>query len=539
LEFLGNQGEGLDLPGYKGQRITTFYLDTVAERIPVLKAILGNPELAGVSRLVPMILVLLFPVLCWSQMQYDENVWVSYSSFRQVTDVAVGRNFVYISTTGGVLRWDLYKRVWDFPWVIVRGREASIDLRSALNVDYLPETDQVAVLTSRGAFLYEPTARVWEPTQREFYPAGATELNQAIFLEPPGTTVTGRNYFPQGSSNIMDRELHQHPLGAFAADNFGFWWIGVEGVGVLQLDSRMLRGTMWEMGLYGTNVRAMVRGGGWIILGGNNPTGGISIWKPEASIWDHLEPRYNAGLQSGIVSDLEVTGHLALAATDFGMTQFDLRNGTGRTWRVVEGLWSDHTNGVAAERDTAWVATENGVNYITLPKGPCKRLNVEGIKNVHAYRIAVDPQALWVGTDLGLFRMDRTTGQGEYLGQEGGVGGPVTALFSGAEELWAGRVTGLEVIKKQNLGQTGFPAQAFFAGAQIFDILPVDSLVYIASDRGLWKLDRYRNRWHQYLREDGLISNHVNALLRDGDYLLIGTSEGVTRFFWNDPSRID
>jgi hypothetical protein len=483
---------------------------------------------------------LLIPALSLGQLQFDENVWVSYSDFRHVTDVAVGSNYVYIATGGGLLRWDLYKKLWDTPWVVVRGPETSVDLRGAVNVDYLQESNTVVVLTPRGAYQYNPTAQYWTTAQHEFAsPNTGTNLNQAVFINSPGTTITGRSYFLQGGATIMDRELHNHPTEAFAADSWGFWWMGVFGVGVLQIDSRTWQGTMWEAGLFGPDVRALAYGDGWTILGGDNPNGGISFWKREEFLWDHLEPLYNASLQSGIVRDLTVSGRTALAATDFGVTQFDLRNGSGRTWRVVEGLWSDRTYGVAVDHDTAWVATENGVNTIILPKGLCKRLMVDGLKNVHGYRIAVDPQALWVGTDLGLFRMDRATGKGDYLGQDGGVGGPVSALYSGPEELWVGRATGLEVIRKQDLGQTGYPAEAFLSGARIFAVLPVDSLVYIGTDRGLWKYDRYRNRWHQYQKEDGLIGNHVYALLRDGDYLLIGTSEGVTRFYWNDQYRID
>jgi hypothetical protein len=482
---------------------------------------------------------LLFPALVRGQLKYDEKVWVSFADFRQVTDVAISPKFIYISTSGGVLRWDLYKKVWDSPWVIGRGQVTGIDLRGVLNVDYLSTDDKVAVLTSRGAFLYDPIARYWIPTQHSFTPPVGTEIVQGIFIESPGVTVTGRNYFLQGRNAVMDRELHSHALGPFATDDWGFWWLGVNGVGVLQLDSRMLRATMWEMGLYGTDLRAMARGDGWVILGGNNPDGGISLWKEEASLWDHLEPRYNASLQSGVIRDLTTYDHQAYAATEYGVTQFDLRNGSGRTWRLAEGLWSNSTNAVVTDGDTLWVGTENGVNFIPLPKGPAKRVNVEGLKNTNCTRLALDPQALWVGTDLGLFRLDRASGEGGYMDEESGVGGPVTALFSGATEIWAGRYTGLQMIKKGDSEQAGFPTQAFFGGAMIFAVLPVDSLVFVGTDHGLWKYDRYRNRWHQYQKEDGLISNRVFSLLQDGDYILIGTAEGVTRFYWNDPSRVD
>lgn len=474
-----------------------------------------------------------------AQMQYEEGVWVSYTNFHQVNDIAVGIDYIYLATPGGVLRYQRYKHLWDDPWVIVRGLEGSIDLRSAGNVDYLAETNDVAVLTSRGAFLYDPTAEYWVSTDHTFDAVQQTQLNQAFFIDRPGPTVSGRSFFNQGNEAIMDSDLRRYQLGAFADDGWGNWWISVEGVGVMQMDSRTLRGNLWELGLFGSDVRTLARGQGWTVLAGHNREKGITFWKPKDNLWDHLEPKYTAGFESAWINDLAVTGRWLLAATDYGVAQIDLKNGSCRTWTVFDGLWSNQTLSVAADKDTVWIGTEDGLNVLYLSRGPVKRIELESLKNQPCYRLAVDGQAVWVGGEIGLFRLERATGVGEYMGLEGGVGGPVFALRSTEDEIWVGRYTGLEVVDKQSLKQEGYPAQAFFGGAQINAVLPVDSLVYFGTNQGLWKFDRFRNRWHQYTEFDGLLDNRVNAILQDGDYLLLGTSAGVTKFFWNDPSRAD
>ena len=484
-------------------------------------------------------LLLTTPGVLWGQLQYGEYVWVSNCNFRQVHDIAVGPQQIYIATGQGVLRYDRYKQVWLDPWVIVRGQEESLDLRSAANVDYLEETDQVAVLTSRGAFLYDPTAQYWTATEHSFAAPEHVQLQQAIFIDSPGQTVSGRHYFQQGENAIMDGELRQHALGAFANDNWGNWWIAVTGVGVLQLDSRMQRGVLWELGLYANDVRAITRGEGWTIVAGHSRNTGITFWKREANLWDHIEPHYTAGFESSWINDLAVTGHWLLAATDYGLAQIDLKNGTSRTWTLFDGLWSNSTTAVAADQDTVWVAGENGVSVLYLPKGSIKRIEHPALKNQPCYRIAVDKNAVWVGAELGLFRLDRASGNGQYLGLEGGVGGAVHALHATADEIWVGRFSGVEVVDKQHLKQTGWPAQAFFAGGQVNAVLAVDSLVWIGTNQGLWKFDRARNRWHQYTEIDGLLDNRVTALLLDGDYLLIGTPAGLTRFYWNEAGRMD
>ena len=472
-------------------------------------------------------------------MQYDENVWVSYCDFRQVTDIAVGRNEVYFASNGGVLHYDRYRRMWRNPWVVVRGLEESVDLRGAVNVDYLPETDQIAVLTPRGAYLYDSIAQFWVPTDHSFAPPQTAQVNQAFFIDLPGQNISGRSYFQQGSNAMMDSDLRRHELGVFADDDWGNRWIGVQGVGVLRLDIRMWRGELWNLGFFGTDVRAIVRGGSWTIFAGHNRDRGITFWKPKTNIWDHLEPRYQAGLESSWINDLAVTGSWLLAATDYGVAQIDLKNGTCRTWTIHDGLWSNAVTSVAADRDTVWVGSESGLCVLFLPRGPIKRIETAALKNQPIYRLAVDHQAVWVGGELGLYRMDRASGIGEFLDLVSSVGGPIFALNSTPSEIWVGRYTGLEVVEKEGLKQTGYPSQAFFGGSIVNAVLSVDSLVYVGTDQGLWKFDRFRNRWHHYTEVDGLLDNRVTAIFPDGDHLLLGTPAGVTRFFWNDPNRTD
>ncbi|RJP80394.1 MAG: hypothetical protein C4524_03540 [Candidatus Zixiibacteriota bacterium] len=482
---------------------------------------------------------LLVPGTAGSQQQYDQYDWVSYADFHQVTDVTLGREEAYIATTGGVLRWNLYRQSWEEPWVVVRGRTEAVDLRDALNVDYITETNSVAVATAHGTYLYNPTAEYWEPGEHNFDLAVQGSIPGAIFLDPPGPLVSGRNYFQQGNNVIMDSQLRQHGLGPSATDDWGYQWVGVQGVGILRLDTRLLRGTLWELGLYGADVRDVIRGEGWTVLAGHNRNQGITFWKQGQMIWDHLEARYTAGLESVWINDLAVTGKWLLAATDAGLAQIDLKNGTSRMYTLFQGLWSNRSTAVAADEDTVWIGTENGLSVLDLAKKEVKRITTPDLANRGVYTLAVDPEALWIGGEAGLYRLDRATGTGGWLEPEGGVAGPVYDLQVTPGEVIAGRFGGLEIIRKADLEMAGFPAEAFLAGSSIQAVLALDSLVWVGTDRGLWKLDRPRNRWHQYTTRDGLISDEVTALYPDGDHLLIGTPEGVTRFFWNDPTRGD
>jgi hypothetical protein len=491
---------------------------------------------------LPLILgwvLLLFPWNCLAQMQFNEGDWVSYDGCQWVSDVAVGRDCVYLAASGGVLRYHLYHREWADPWVVVRGLDKSIDLRNATNVDYLSETDEVAVLTPSGSYVYNPVAEYWKPQDHQYDEPKTITIADAIFLEPPSSLLSGRAFFKQGDNLLMDRDLKKYSLGAYAEDTFGYQWIAVRGVGVMQYDTRSKRGIIWEMGLYGNDVHALTRGQDWTLSAGHNRNGGVTFWKKDENVWDHLTSPTNSGLESNWINDLATTGRWALAATDYGLAQIDVKNGNCRSWKTFDGLWSNTTTSVVAVRDTVWVGTDAGIGQLFLPKGPILRIEDQSIVNKPITRLAIDPDAIWVGGDFGLYRLDRKKGGGGYLDLSSGVGGGVYALHSTPTELWVGRTNGIEVVQKKDLKQTGWTAQAYFDGAQVNAILAVDSLVWIGTNRGLYKFDRVRGRWHGFTKDDGLIDNRVNAILLDGDYLLLGTSAGITRFYWNDPGRVD
>ncbi len=68
-----------------------------------------------------------------------------------------------------------------------------------------------------------------------------------------------------------------------------------------------------------------------------------------------------------------------------------------------------------------------------------------------------------------------------------------------------------------------------------------DTIAAVASNKGMFFI-YYKNRsqfTREFTTEDGLASNDINSLLMDGDYIWVGTDKGLTRFWWNNPDRVD
>ena len=80
---------------------------------------------------------------------------------------------------------------------------------------------------------------------------------------------------------------------------------------------------------------------------------------------------------------------------------------------------------------------------------------------------------------------------------------------------------------------------SFIEGCRIQPRFKDEQSAWIATDEGILKFDRRRNTWRHFTTEDGLLDNTVQTILLDGDYVWLGTPQGATRFYWNDPYRID
>lgn len=61
----------------------------------------------------------------------------------------------------------------------------------------------------------------------------------------------------------------------------------------------------------------------------------------------------------------------------------------------------------------------------------------------------------------------------------------------------------------------------------------------MGTETGLWKLRRQTGGWRVFTTEDGLPDNIVQAMLLDGEFIWLGTPQGATRFYWDNPLRID
>jgi ligand-binding sensor domain-containing protein len=360
-------------------------------------------------------------------------------------------------------------------------------------------------------------------------PAGFPDLRL-----PDGATL-----LPTGE--VQDKYLRVFPITDWLVDPWGNFWFSTWGVGLGEADIRSLFTEMFAFGLAGNHVQALLLSARDIWIGGDNeaPLMGITRSSRDLRRWQVYEPRAERQILSTIVYDFAETDESVWVATEEGLLQFDKKKANWHRFGVRDGLWSDRIRALAANNSQLWVGTDRGLNLISLPGMTVWRHEHTTLRDVGVLRLRLLADTLYIGTPNGLFRGSVVNREFSYFPLDPGLmAAPVRDISVVGDEVWAVTRQGVQVYNSAT-GQTrSWLADLYLGGDSPTCILASRQAVWVGTGNGFWRWWRDRNEWIDYGTRDGLVNESVEIIRRDGDDLLIGTADGLTRFFWNDPKRL-
>ena len=508
-----------------------------------------------------------------TKLRYEEGDWVSYTDFRYVNSISVGHQYIYFGTTGGVTRYDRYLSRWDTPYTTSDGLSENWIERVA----YDPTNEYIWCLTRSGYINYRhPTEKRWhtassvstglllsDPPQVE-YPDFFTEF-EIIFI------TEGYN------ATIQDRHLRTYPIQWSVIDNWDNMWIATWGLNAGTADMRTQRLEMLKFGLIESNVAAMIFDGPemWFAgIGEIQGSQGITRFNRNSKGWSYYEARLINGLRSDNVTSMAADSQFVWFGTYNGLAQLNKNKRSWKTYTILDGLSDNEVLDVALDEERLWIGTAFGLCFMDLITGAIFKIGNENIATAIVYDIQVDNDRIWVATNHGLFFKPKERKEWEYYeDREDYLGDVVVDMAADSGSVWFAAlpswaiderlfiktkahelITGKPTVpgkeplpislfltmfdKESSQWQQHFPPGTFSFGT-IYDLAINEQSAWIATDEGVLKFDRRRNTWRRFTTEDGLLHNTVQTILLDGDYVWFGTPQGATRFYWNDPFRID
>ncbi len=538
----------------------------------------------GFIRLLILNSLISFPIMLAGQpdlpqrvLQYRSGDWTGYPMLRYIKAAAMGDEWIYFGSTGGILRYHYYEKKWVPPFTVSDGLESD-HIRDVL-FDF--KTGYLWCVTDAGVSFREPSSGYWRNIPENLFPGPVNEIGvgkesiwtrsglqvaridpQSGFVRPerlepadenirwqddPGPPVT-QGYFMDPDylwvqGGIQDRHFRTWTMTESVADKFGHQWIGTWGLGVGFIDLHMQSLSFQTRGPWAPDIRAMAwdRDGMW--MGGFPQTDmphGISYWDMNSDTWHYFEARYITDLTSDAVNAILFDGSSVWFATEEGLSTYNQETDSWRTYTAFNNLWDDKITCLAMSDSTLWAGTPSGINKILLSGNIIQKMRDSRLSHRMIYQLDTDGRDVWAATDRGIYNYNPGRKTWKAVdGYPGMIQLDITAVAAYDQEVWFGSVEGIQKLDRKTGEWTGFPAAVLPKPGYVHTLLPDRDAVWAGTENGLLKYIRNEDRWHLFTTADGLLDNDVRWLLLDGDYLWAGTPLGLTRFYWNASYRID
>jgi hypothetical protein len=467
--------------------------------------------------------------------RYFKGDWVGYTSTRFVTSAAVGPEYVYFGTRGGIMFYDRFRDRMTGTYTMID----HLPTNRISSVAYDPQQSELYARTLEGDYVLNPASEEFELT---------SEFPEEMVVPWRHIDLSGYNV-PFGYSTleagfITDTNLRDFPVQGKITDDWGNVWVGTWGLGVWRSFSNYPSLERIVYGLGQSNVRSVDhREDQWWFAGPrlDGEPGGVTVYDTLHQSWQYYEARSVYGLTSDDVLDLAHTGDTMWIATAGGLTRLRAANvDNSKLYNEFSGLLSDVVTSLEPDGDMLWIGTDLGINVLYLPQDSLMRAIDRLTAGVYVYDLKVVDDFLWMGTDRGLFRLYKNDNQWRRFSSADNIlNGRVRAIDADDTAFYFGTDFGLAIVYRDGSGIREYMAGDIFPGSDIYAVAVTDRIVWASTPYGLVRFDPDADSFRIFTREDGLFADFVQVIYPDGDYLWLGTQEGVQRFRWNNPYRID
>jgi ligand-binding sensor domain-containing protein len=523
--------------------------------------------------------------------KYQQGDWITYAVTRFVRSIAIGEEYIYFATTGGITRYNFFRNQWDFPWTTSNGL-ASNDIylvAKDLNTGYLwCSTDNAVCCLETSSQLWKNSyldefggnasdkiasigfgnGQVYLVSERgQWFSSGSVstmfntvspvqDTNQSIIwygakqvkkISLPHFWLADGYQFNQNNLSILNSDLQNYEITDWVQDPWQNLWLATWGLGAAKGSTVTMNMDLLPFGLFDQSVNAIGIDDKELWIGGiqqNSSQSGITRWLIPGGAPIYFENYLLTGFNNGEISAIVPDGNIIWFGTHNGLTRYDIRRNSWRTFTIANNLVSNWINDIAVDDNAVWIATDQGLSRLNKAAARLDSIKISNVlystlRGREIYDLEISGDNLWAGTEVGLFVYEKLQNKGSFYSSVADpVSSPVYALSFIDDELWYGTDQGVSAFNILT-GERFNPPAHYQNNLEINKILAAKDAVWIATDQGVFKYDRNGERWVQFTVEDGLPTDKVNAIYLDDNYIWFGTDAGLTRFYWNAPYRLD
>lgn len=473
--------------------------------------------------------------------QFEEGDWTAWGDSRQVNVLQVGRDYIYVGTSAGVLRFHRYDKVWEDPWYSVPGTlNRAVILKDVVAVFEDPLTLDLYVRLGDGRWLMrEVTSHLWLDREPDSV-AKQRFQNSGTPLRPNPAWVPPWKY-DIATDGTLSTGFLRWEYAAGIQDDFGNQILVWKGFGLGVSDSFHGQVALYPLGP--SSALAMARDGGLVWCAGKIDRRGGLVWNfdPVQRRWTFFHPDEIYDLTPSQVSKLTIgTDGTVWLATDHGVMRF--RNGDWRRFRKQDGLPTERVPDIAATSKGAWIATRFGVAEVEAKTSAVHRPDPE-LEPLPAGEdfsaVTAWNDVVYAGAAGLLLKRDPKAKLWTEIEGPSFVGSatPPLAMYADGEALAIGDRQGF--AWRESNGWQEELSQRWRYGT-VLAIERHAGYWWLGTDQGLVRLNPETRRVVLYTTEEGLPgSGEVYTVDGEGDYLWLGTDDALVRFHWKREGRTE
>ena len=460
---------------------------------------------------------------------------VTWADFSYVNYIAASFSHVYFATTKGIIRFNKLEDRWEEPLTGAVGLEDENIERVWVNTF----DNKLVAEMSVGLSEYDALFDKWFPvSELPSLDNDDRHIKPPVIMHPP----IGFTYWDDG--RLVDGYNRQYYINDIVDDRSGTLWIGTWGYGTARAGNTSYLIDLLPYGLLQNRVNALLKHDGLLWISGavfDSRRTGISVFDPEDNRFFHIESGLDTDFPAVDVNCLEADDSTIYIGTPIGLLCMDRETKrVTRSFSRRSGLGDDNVISVETIGDSIFVGTAGGLSVITGADDSVRYIRPGQFLNRVIYDLEEVDSSLWIAASSGAYRLKLPSGKlQQFKDPDLVLFGDVYDIERYEDDLWFTSDDGVVRLDIKT-GET----EPFWLAAQ--KIVPRalavnDTIAAVASNKGMFFI-YYKNRnqfTREFTTEDGLASNDINSLLMDGDYIWVGTDKGLTRFWWNNPDRVD
>ncbi|MCK5124728.1 MAG: hypothetical protein KAR42_00585 [candidate division Zixibacteria bacterium] len=490
-------------------------------------------------RLVGLLLFIILIITGAAEAEILPGQFVSWSDFTHITGIAISHDYAYFGTTEGIIRYHRFENKWYPPITISDGLPQSYIERIAISSDgaYL-YVDSNGDIISYDVDLDHWTYETDFPL--EFYHDTRPQIPIQRYYMSFGYTM-----YPNGF--ISDNSLRDYRISALYDDGFNTIYVGTWGMGPVFVDNRDYEGTLNAFGLIQKRTDAIYIDGDSVWLAGNEGQWGsadyqtrfgITLFEQSKPKFSWYEPRYMSGFDSEVIYDITGDDKHIFFAGLHGVSVFSRKKETYFTLTHGSGLPNMESTALAVRNDSLWIGTAEGLALYSPSANILVSVGKKILGDLFITDLQMTRDKLLIGTTKGAYYIDfKTKLIGSLKDPHGDLTGLIRHISHYENEVLFSTDYGVTTInllteRSSTLPYVNGPPGAFAAAAN-------DKIYAVAVSDGLMLINKENGKRNLLTEDDGLLSLKISTLVSDGKYLWIGSDEGLTRFDWSHPDRID